>query len=280
MLPKTDSNTPTRRVRRRAQRHRTLPHHYTFTLVDKPTLHAFSRRQRVPVHRLTSGPRTGKQHPNRLRRMERWVLSRYLLALEASGKITFPVRLAHALRNHSPDFMVVFEATPTQGYEVTQATTSPYQKKLTRLEQRGGPKYSHGGDGRGWIGSEPECYWCKLILEAVRKKLGKLAKGHYAIAELQHLLIYDDMDNAAVDLAEARKLLRPSLLTLLAAAKVRFDTISVVTTQSSLLYDVGGACEALPIPPPSAERRGTETAGAIERSRTSRSRRRLRTRRT
>jgi hypothetical protein len=190
----------------------------------------------------------GEQHPDRLRRMERWVLSRYLLALEACGRIGFPVKVAHALRNRSPDFMIDGGSNPTEGCEVTQATTSAYQEKITRLEQRGGPKYFHGRDGRGWIGSEPELYWGDMILEAVAKKIGKLAKGHYQAAWTQHLLIYDDMDNVAADLAESLTILQPKLLTLLNDAKVRFNLVSVVTTQSYLLFDITGNCQVLPVP--------------------------------
>jgi hypothetical protein len=291
------SNPPINRGRRRAKRHRTLPRQYTFTLVDNRALYAFAERQRVPVHKLTSGPRMGEQHPNRLRRMERWVLSRYLLALEACGRVAFPVKVAHALRNRSPDFMVEAGSNSTEGCEVTQATTSAYQEKITRLEQRGGPRYAHGRDGRGWIGSEPELYWGDMILAAVKNKIGKLAKGHYQTAGTQHLLIYDDMDNAAVDLAESLKLLQPKLLELLSATKVRFDRVSVVTTQSYLLSDLAGICEVLPIPAgsPGAARYApsapllsssrsarwwkTHLVRATDPSRTSRSRRRRRERR-
>ncbi|MGD0950276.1 MAG: hypothetical protein ABSA52_22990 [Candidatus Binatia bacterium] len=291
------SNVPSERVCSRLRRHGRLPHQYTFTLVDHRALRAFAERQRVPVHKLTSGPRMGEQHPNRLRRMERWVLSRYLLAFEACGRVTFPVKVAHALRNRSPDFMIEAPSNPTEGCEVTQATTSAYQEKITRLEQRGGPRYFHGRDGRGWIGPEPEVYWGDMIRKAVTKKIGKLAKGHYQTAATQHLLIYDDMDNAAVDLAEALTFLQPKLLNLLSATKVRFDIVSVVTTQSYLLFDITGNCQVLPIPaaspaagryaPPapllsssrSATWWRTHLVRATDPGRTSRSRRRRRARR-
>jgi len=261
-------NAPIERVCRKASRHRRLPRQYTFTLVDNRALRAFAERQRVPVHKLTSGPRIGEQHPNRLRRMERWVLGRYLLALEACGRVAFPVKVAHALRNRSPDFIINAGSSPAEGCEVTQATTSAYQEKIAGLEQRGGPRYFHGRDGRGWIGYEPECYWCKLILEAVTKKTGKLAKGHYQTAGTQHLLIYDDMDNAAVDLAESLTLLQPKLTSLRSASRVRFDIVSVVSTQSYLLFDITGNCQVLPIPAASpAARRCAPPAPLLSSSR-------------
>lgn len=93
----------------------------------------------------------GKQHPNRLRRMERWVLSRCLLALDATGKITFPVNVAHALHGRSPDFMIGIGLNPAEGYEVTQATTTKYQRKQARLEKPGAPKRSYGRNGGGLV---------------------------------------------------------------------------------------------------------------------------------
>jgi hypothetical protein len=231
--------TPAKHRHPTTRQRRTPRRHYTFTLADKHALYAFAKRQKAPVHRLTKGARKGRQHPNRLRRMERWVLSRSLLALEASGELTFPLKLAHALNNRSPDFMVVDGRSTTEGYEVTQATTSAYQEKLASLEQPGGPKYAHGGDGRGWIGSEPETHWCAMILSAVSKKLAKLAKGHYQNANTQHLVVYDDMDTAAVDLGAAIIRLQPLLAKVLPTADSTFNRISVVTTQNRFLLDVG-----------------------------------------
>jgi hypothetical protein len=138
---------------------------------------------------------------------------------------------------------------PVEGYEVTQATTKKFHRKLTQLEKPGAPKQSYGKAG-GWIGYQPESYWCRRILDSVKQKLVKLAKGHYQNAKAQHLLIYDNMDTAAVDLGEALKRLRPRLSRILKSKRVKFNTISVVSTQSVLLSDIGAACEKLSIPAP------------------------------
>lgn len=82
----------------------------------------------------------------------------------------------------------------------------------------------------------------------MRKKLVKLAKGHYQNASAQHLLIYDDMDTAAIHLAEALRRLQPRLSKQLRATKVQCNTISVVSTQGYILFDIGGSCNVLRIP--------------------------------
>src|SRR5262245_10823847 len=178
------SNNLATRVLLRANGYRRSPGHYTFALANRPALYTFCERQSVPPHEFTKGPRVGKQHPNRLRRMERWILSRCLVALDAAGRITFPVNVAHALHGRSPDFMIRIGLNLAEGYEVTQATTTKYQRKLTRLEKPGAPRSSYGRMG-GWVGYQAESYWCRRILTAVRNKLGKLAKGHYQNASAQ-----------------------------------------------------------------------------------------------
>jgi len=176
-------------------------------------------------------------------------MSRYLLGLDAKQRVTFPVSLAHALHGRSPDFMLSIGDNPVEGYEVTQATTQKFHRKLTLLEKPGAPKSLYGKAG-GWIGHQPESYWCRRILTSVKQKLMKLGKGRYQNAKAQHLVIYDNMDNAAIDLDEALKRLRPRLSRVLKSARVKFNTISVISTQRVLLSDIGAACDKLLIPAP------------------------------
>ena len=209
---------------------------YTFTLRDSAALTAFTLRQHVPPH----------DYPRRRSRIERSIVGHYLLALEAAGRIEFPIRLAHALGNQSPDFIVSIGLRPPEGQEVTQATTRKYQLKLERNEKRR-RRLVELGNPSGVAGYRAETNWCRQILKAVRAKLAKLGKGRYEVAASQNLLIYDDMDAAGVDHGEAMQRLLPRLKKVLAMAPTSFQAISIVTTQNRLLYDVSGSGKVLRI---------------------------------
>lgn len=219
----------------RAKRRR-RPRRYTFTLCDRSALIAFVRRQKVPRH----------DHPLRRARSERWIIGQYLLGLEAAGRIDFPIRIAHALGNQSPDFIVKRGINPPEGQEVTQATTRKYQEKLARNARSRSRGCFALATAAGVTGHQAETYWCRRILKTVRDKLVKLGKGHYERAASQHLLIYDDMDTkVGVNHGEALKRLRPRLLEILSVALIRFATVSIVSTQNRVLYDVSGTGHVL-----------------------------------
>jgi hypothetical protein len=154
---------------------------------------AFAQAKNVPGH----------DQPGRWPISERWVLGSHLLALDGAAKVVYPIRIAHASGNESPDFLV--SQGPNggmEGCEVTQATTRKYQESQKKFERSNAMVRDVAG-GRGVAGYQAESYWCRRILRAVRSKLGKLKQGHYERARKQHLLIYDDMDMVAVDHREA-----------------------------------------------------------------------------
>ncbi len=216
---------------------RRKPTRYTFTLCDRSALIAFVQRQKVPPH----------DHPRRRIRLERWIIGQYLLAVEGAGRVDFPIRLAHALGNQSPDFIVRRGLNPPEGQEVTQATTRKYQVKLERNERLRSRGCFALGTLEGVAGHQAETYWCRRILKAVRDKLAKLCR--YEAAATQHLLIYDDMDTkVGVNHRDAVRRLRPRLLKVLATAPIRFVTVSIVSTQNRVLYDVSGTGDLMRVP--------------------------------
>jgi hypothetical protein len=217
-------------------RRRQKPRRYTFKFSDASALRDFARRQRVPPH----------DHPLRRSRLERWVLGRYLLARDAARGLGFPVTAAHALGNQSPDFVVNSRSSGAEGQEITQATTRKYQAKLKKVENVPGLAPISLGNGMGWAGRQAETYWCRQILRAVRRKLPKMSG--YEPLTAQHLLIYDDMETAAVNYSEALQRLRPRLVRLLKQGPVGFATISILTVSNSVLYDVAGRYQRMTVP--------------------------------
>jgi hypothetical protein len=213
--------------------------YYTFNIKSSAGLKAFARHQKVPAH----------NRAQRRRRGERWVVSRFLMAANHRRRLHFPVRIRHALVNQAPDFIVTVRGGVHEGYEVTQATTRKYQVKLERNEKRRKPEAAiQFGDLAGSPGYLAETYWCRRILHAIRGKLSKLNKGHYEKAARQHLLIYDDMEAFGVDHREALRRLKRPLATALSACACTFDSISIVTTQNTLLLDVSNVASIITIP--------------------------------
>jgi len=102
----------------------------------------------------------------------------------------------------------------------------------------------------GIAGYQAESYWCRRILQAVRSKLAKLGKGHYEPAASHHLLLYDDMDTkVAIVYGEALKRIVPRLRKVLQTTPLAFATVSIVTTQNRVLFDVSGESHSmLPVP--------------------------------
>jgi len=217
------------------------PSRYTFRIDDGAELLDFARRQKVPDH----------DRPKRRQREERWTLAHYFLALEAAGRLTLPIRAAHALGNQAPDFLIGSNNHLTEGIEITHATTRKHENKLQSLERSKKARPARGfdlNDGKGWTGHQRETYWCFRVLKAARSKLAKLGKGHYEKARVQHLVIYDSMGVMGVNLPEAVKRVKPKMVKALSAASVRFSTVSVVSDSGYVLYDLAGACESLLIP--------------------------------
>jgi hypothetical protein len=231
--------TPADRTKRTSLRQRKRPADYTFAVRNGAELISFARSQKVPAH----------YRPLRRKRIERWVLSRFLLAINKRRRLPFPVRIAHALTNRAPDFIVTIGSTAAEGYEVTQATTRKYQAKLERNEKRWkGEAAVRFGSAAGLRGHQAETYWCRQILKAVRAKLLKLRKGYYQSAARQHLLIYDDMEAFGVDHGEALRRVKQPLAKAQAASGTAFDSISIVTTQNTLLFDVSKGVFSIAIP--------------------------------
>ena len=217
---------------------KTARRYYTFTINNAAEVKTFARYQDVPAH----------NRPQRRKRLERWVISRFLVTANHRRRLHFPIRIRHAFVNQAPDFLVTVRGGVLEGYEVTQATTRKYQVKLERNEKRPMGKSILFGDLAGSRGYAAETYWCRGILKAVRAKLSKLNKGHYETAARQNLLIYDDMEAFGVDHREALRRLKRPLATALSACARAFDSISIVTTQNTLLLDVSKGTSIITIP--------------------------------
>jgi hypothetical protein len=70
---------------------------------------------------------------------ERWILSRYLLALADTDRLEFPIHLEHLgliQTGKSPDFRLTLRDGRTTGIEVTEASTSELHAQFAENEKR------------------------------------------------------------------------------------------------------------------------------------------------
>lgn len=197
----------------------------------------FARRSVVPLHI------EGRRNIDR----ENWSLSRYFLALEAAGRLEFPISAVHAPPFQSPDFVLAFTSN-TVGLEITEATTTGFHNHQLVISERRG-SYSDDNDP-GWIGDSPETTNAALVISKIRDKARGLATGTWNAADHQDLLIY--CDNAPGPGVETRDLISRVRSQLLEAVKQEpeiraFRHISLIA-QDKLIFDVVDACVELRIP--------------------------------
>jgi hypothetical protein len=139
----------------------------------------------------------GRKHPHE----EQWAVGLYLLLLGRHGLLSYPFRLDEG---ESPDFMLTWLSGETSGLEVTRATTASFQQVMTKLDREfiRRERAVSAKEGK----PEPVVFvdwnlpdeaarvrtWCNQVLEAIQRKLDKLA--NFRKATYHDLLVCNDAD--------------------------------------------------------------------------------------
>ena len=188
------------------------------------------------------GPRTGPDRRSKEDK-ELFVFRRYAATLAAHGKWPLPCSVT---MGESPDFMIAFPGGE-RGLEVTEATTEAFQRWLTRSESQ--PDLCDEPDD-GSVGDIPEREWCKDVVDAIEAKV-RLIHG-YRPARHHDIVIYSSHPTDVVRKVAGRHT-GHNLLQELAAQhasswrlETRLGTIGVIDDKT-LIYDLLGSCERLPI---------------------------------
>lgn len=180
---------------------------------------------------------------------EKWILSRYLLALANAGLLDYPLTVIHAAGFDSPDFMLYGPDGAKTGLETTEASTSDFHRELI-CNELSENEWSEADLRKflatpGSMGDEQERLWSELALSAIRVKDAKLGGGNWNPADAYDLVIYDNGPATVLYPARADKFLREKLG---ATVRSRFRTVSIVAHGiTQVLYDVEGSFRSLPI---------------------------------
>lgn len=186
--------------------------------------------------------RAGGSSLERSEREEWYAFGVYALALARHGLIAYPVKVEKGQR---PDFMCTWAGGENTGLEITRATTSGLRRPIVA-----GKRLSDGEKGAGvvsidlfddgWMDGEREEQWCRLLMDAVQKKVALLPD--YRFASRHDLLIYDDTPVIGVK----RKGLDPLRERIRRINSPMLGHISVIASVD-LIYDVAGVCRILPM---------------------------------
>ena len=176
---------------------------------------------------------------------EKWILSRYLLALADARLLAYPLTAAHAKESESPDFMLYLLGGRRIGLEATEASAPEFHRELI-MNERGID--NHYENRPGSMGDEQERLWASLVFDRVKVKTAKLAGGgNWNPADAYDLVIYDNGPAFVLDRFLARRLLRGRLAD---SPRSGFGTVSIITSGcTELLYDAEGEWRILPIAP-------------------------------
>jgi hypothetical protein len=170
---------------------------------------------------------------------EKWTLGRYLLARADSDSISYPLSVAHAPDDISPDFILRNANRESLGVEVTQASPPGFDQEMTRVE-RGIDDSLHQP---GTTINEQTGLWVSRMFGAIRRKAAGLASGRWLAADAYEVLIYDDGFAFDIDIPRALLSLHINLQTF----ESGFRAISILTNRPNLLRCVGGRWRILPI---------------------------------
>jgi len=188
---------------------------------------------------------------------ERWILSRYLLALADTGRLDFPIRLEHLgliRAGTSPDFRLTLRDGRTIGIEVTEASTSELHRQFAENEKRSIDSDQEEVEeepntlsSAGWLGDSHVREWAALVFEFISRKVQQLNKDHFQPADHHDLVVYADTPAPLQELKPALA----ALSDLMSNAKVvgaEFRYVSIITTTNLLLFDLCDECAELSIP--------------------------------
>jgi hypothetical protein len=177
---------------------------------------------------------------------ERWIVSRYLLALSDAGRIAFPMRLEHLgliQSGAAPDFRLTLKDGNAVGIEVTEASTSELHARFAANEERWMCSDQEivaeelAPTSPGWLGDSHVREWAALVFEFISRKIQQLNKGHFQAADHQDLVVYADTPAPLIDLRAALT----ALLELISTVKMDgagFRCISIITTTKKLVFDI------------------------------------------
>jgi hypothetical protein len=187
---------------------------------------------------------------------ERFIVSRYLLALVDAGRLGFPIRLEHIgliQSGASPDFRLTLADGQTIGIEVTEASTSELHRRFAENETRWMDSDEEAvadeldAHSRGWLGDAHVREWAALVFAFISRKVQQLNKGHFQPADHQDLVVYADTPAPLIELKPALN----ELLNLVAKAKTvgaDFRSTSIITTTNRLVFDLFHDPVVLPMP--------------------------------
>jgi len=167
----------------------------------------FSSREEITAHfkavPAIVGPRRGPNKRTKAQE-ERYNLRQYLLTLAEANRLAFPLRIRKGER---PDYLIAEAGEEPYGLEITQGTTSSWQRELT-LETRpdAGELVASLNDtddetheetvvatllsGDGFVDDDPERDTCAAVLRAMRRKARLIRRGGYQPAARHDVLIY------------------------------------------------------------------------------------------
>ena len=211
---------------------------------------ATARDLRSKLDLIDDGVPSRRKRQRRHQAHQEWYCAkRYLLALLAAGRLDFPFAIA---KGESPDFVMRCGIGEPVGLEVTEATTAAFQRDLSVTERRSGAQPM--GPEDGWAGDAVEQELAALILAAVRQKRSKILGVAWRHAGVTDLLLYDNSGLIAPNVSALAARLRGALavpepppVAIETSPRARMGSVSLLTG-STLVHDLWGACEALPVP--------------------------------
>lgn len=127
------------------------------------------------------GPRLGKDKRTHEQK-ELFCLRRFLVALKATARISYPMSVTHVADGHGPDFAISMGDGSELGLEVTEAGDAEHQVALAGTE-RSGALYQHGIWEEETVDS---------INNIVKRKINLGQDGKYNIFKSCDLLVYDN----------------------------------------------------------------------------------------
>lgn len=172
---------------------------------------------------------------------EHYVMVRYLrfLAGGEEALLPLPVTLEKSAEHQDPpDFSLQWPDGRRQTFELTDASTEEYQRRLTEAERQGDlSKILPDPPDRDRLATDAGGYWADIVFAAFLRKAHDLRVGWF---EVDHLLIYDLTGvGLLLPLEEGVRPLRKRILEWYAKEKPehRFGGVSVLR-DSALLLDV------------------------------------------
>ncbi len=183
---------------------------------------------------------------------ERYAIIRYLRSIIHSNHISFPLVLTH---RDKPDFFLEMNSDQI-GIECTEAIPEQYawahalyekhfpdglfEPDLFRWDSPTRTKEEiigllrrtqNGLHGPGWMGDSVEKEWSKWMSGCIESKTRKLNSAHFEKFEINQLLVYDNLPQAANDLEKSTNMLLKELDRITSINELNFNSVVIESGQ-------------------------------------------------